>query len=159
MKAKPTFTRNDINQDIRIFLEVEDKKIKMALIYIGLQIVTEARQKTKIIKPPPLDYPHEKSGFYDLTGNLRSSIGFEVQKDKKTIEKNFAKTKNGSEGYSKGMQKAKEIANKYNGWVLTIVAGMDYAVLVESKGYDVISSSVWLKEKVKSQIKNLTVLK
>ncbi|GAH74567.1 unnamed protein product, partial [marine sediment metagenome] len=78
--------------------------------------------------------------YKDQTGNLRSSIGYIIARDGNIIQENI-------EGKAEGRAQAKEIANEVlrennKGFVLIVVAGMEYAAAVESKGYDVITGSV-----------------
>lgn len=83
--------------------------------------------------------------YKDQTGNLRSSIGYCVYKDGKRVSEGF-EAKPGSESGQTGIAKAKaftqEIAKGYAGRTCAIiVAGMDYAVYVEGKGFDVLTGS------------------
>lgn len=104
------------------------------LQYIGETFVKNAR---------------ESGNYKDRTGNLRNSIGYLILKDGKQLIDNFrpsssgdGKTKTEKNGQAKGRQKAAEIAQKFpKGYVLICVAGMEYAAAVESKGFDVITSS------------------
>lgn len=75
--------------------------------------------------------------YQDQTKNLRSSIGCVVYDDGQMVEEFFSGTGNGT---STGRKLARDVASKYDGQlVAVIVAGMHYAVYVESKGFDVIS--------------------
>lgn len=151
----PQFTQKDVDLDIKQFLTVEKPKLEKSLIAIGLEFVKEARTKTKIENPKPLTYPHEKSGFYDLTANLRSSIGFVVENNSTQVKKDFTGE---AEGTNKGLDSALKISAKYTGLKLIVVAGMEYAVYVEAKGYDVITNSIPLASEVKRKIKLFTGL-
>lgn len=86
------------------------------------------------------------SGNYnDITGNLRSSIGYIILQDGKQLYENFEEGPNGTDkqtGVLQGQLIAEEIAASYpKGIVLICVAGMDYALYVESTGREVISES------------------
>jgi hypothetical protein len=71
--------------------------------------------------------------YLDQTGNLRSSIGYFIAKDGVIIK---------GQGTSESRSFASSIIRQYNsGFSLIVVAGMEYAVYVEAKGYNVISSS------------------
>jgi len=153
MKLIPQFTQKDVQKDIEIFLNARLPLIEDALNYIGMQFVSNARQNTKL---QGKTYPHAETGFYDHTANLRSSIGYVVTKNKRQVEKNF---KGKGTGKRTGLSKALEIAQQHNGYVLSVVAGMEYAVYVEAKGYDVISNSAPLKSEVERIIKQFTGLK
>ncbi|HPE74692.1 MAG TPA: hypothetical protein PLC80_01310 [Draconibacterium sp.] len=76
-----------------------------------------------------------EGGFGDVTGNLRSSIGYAIRRNGEIIFGNF-------DGNSTGVAAAKRAIDeveKNNGLQLIGVAGMDYASAVESKGFNVIS--------------------
>lgn len=100
------------------------------LQYVGEGFVKEARMFTK-----------KQGGFGDITGNLRSSIGYFIVRDGEVITANLKPSKKGSDRRT-GMSVASDFINKIkqnNGLFLYGVAGMDYAKAVESKGYNVIS--------------------
>jgi len=87
----------------------------------------------------------ETPGFMDHTGNLRSSIGYMIFKDGEPIKQAFAGEM--EEGKQAGISLANGISKTYpKGFVLIVVAGMEYAAAVESKGYDVITSSSFTAE-------------
>lgn len=80
--------------------------------------------------------------YKDKTHLLRSSIGFVIYNHGEKVAENFSSTggEKGSEGVEIGKRMAAEAAAQYpNDIVGVIVAGADYALYVESKGYDVIS--------------------
>lgn len=82
------------------------------------------------------------STYKDQTHYLRSSIGFVVFDHGEKIAESFSSTggEAGSAGAEAGREIAEEAAKQYtNETVAVIVAGADYALYVESKGYDVIS--------------------
>lgn len=93
--------------------------------------------------------------YLDHTGNLRSSIGYVIVRDGNVIEYSFARSNKGTDGatgVNKGRKLAYEIASGYkNGLTLIGVAGMEYALRVESiEGKDVISTAtdmtdLWLR--------------
>lgn len=81
-------------------------------------------------------------GYTDRTGNLRSSTGYVVAKDGKVINSDFKKVLDGSEGLQKGIEHAEKVLKDYQkGYVLIVVAGMEYALAVESHGRDVLTSA------------------
>ena len=100
------------------------------LMYCGEQIVNKARDNSK-----PKSYKTQ-------SGNLCSSTGYILVHDGKIVTKSdFATILNGEEGSKKGEAFAKELADKYDkGIALIVVAGMEYAVYVEDRGYDVLMS-------------------
>ena len=86
------------------------------------------------------------SNWTDDTGNLRSSIGYAVAKDGGIVmESSFQTVSGGNEGSEQGRKLAGSIAGGYpSGYVLVIVAGMEYAVYVEAMSNKVVLSHGWL---------------
>lgn len=111
-----------------------------------------------------------KGKYQNITGNLRSSIGYVIGYDGKVIREGgfhkvqgrgenyrrvtfttrngkkvdfWAKGKfgDGSEGSRKGLELARSVIAKTKGYSFVIVAGMEYASYVNSKGYDVMDSA------------------
>lgn len=130
MGLKAKFTSNDVKK----FLEERQRRIYKIiidnLIAVGLQFVADARTN---------------GNYLDQTGNLRSSIGFVVMHNGNVIVQNFEKSQKGTDretGLSKAISFTDEIAQNYQkGFVLIVVAGMEYAAAVESKNKDVITGS------------------
>lgn len=80
--------------------------------------------------------------YKDKTTLLRSSIGFVIYDHGKKVAENFEARngERGSEGAAIGKSVAEQAAASWpNCIVAVVVAGADYALYVESKGYDVIS--------------------
>jgi len=83
--------------------------------------------------------------YKDRTGNLRSSIGYVIYLNgeclRENFEGNFGSPGTAEDGKGTGKAFAHQLAknNKSKGIVAVIVAGMNYALFVESNGYDVIS--------------------
>lgn len=119
--------------------------------------------------------------YQNITGNLRSSLGYVIAQDGKIIkeggfkqiqgrgenyEKVFFTTKaqktvqfwargkagDGSEGSRQGIEYARSLARSSKGIMLIVVAGMDYASYVNSRGYDVMDSA---EEKVITHLQDL----
>lgn len=139
----PMWNDNDIDNFIDYGIQSELMKAVSVFQYAGEEFVNEAR----------------KSGNYtDRTGNLRSSIGYVIGVDGKIVEEDFKEAEKGSDkstGVSEGRKLARELLQKpeyQSGIVLIGVAGMDYAVAVESKKYDVITGSAPKAEKVKKEL-------
>lgn len=111
-----------------------------------------------------------KGWYQNITGNLRSSIGYVIGYEGKVIKEggfhkvqgrgeNFQRvtftTRNGkqvdfwakgkygdgSEGSRKGLELARSMVSRTQGYSFVIVAGMEYASYVNSKGYDVMDSA------------------
>jgi hypothetical protein len=147
IKAK--FKLADYEAMINTKVQAGSKAVLNAYNLAGLEFVKEAREKTKA-----------DGGFGDITGNLRSSIGYIILQNGKQIEENFEASDAGTikvEGVIQGIFTAQEIAQDYSrGLVLICVAGMDYAAAVESRGYDVITgSSLNLQTRLKELLKQI----
>ena len=87
--------------------------------------------------------------YLDHTGNLRSSIGYTILKNGETVRtSSFDRVKQeASEAKKESTKLLDELRTKFNtGFVLIVVAGMDYAVTVEARGRNVLSSSKLLAE-------------
>lgn len=145
---KQLFSDNELDRWFEIFEDQAETALYKKLQEAGEYFVKMARD----------------SGTYDnQTNNLRSSIGYVIVKDGSTLNSNFQKagagTKgDGSKGIERGKKLAATIASQYKGFVLIGVAGMDYAIHVETKGLEVISSSalqteVWLKKSIQTIFK------
>jgi len=130
MGIKPQFSKADISKMFQQRLKSIDEAIINRLILIGEDFVKNAR---------------ENGNYNDVTGNLRSSIGYVVLRNGKVVNENFEESGNGNDK-SKGITTAKkyiaELKSKFkSGYALIVVAGMDYAAAVESRGKDVLTSS------------------
>lgn len=80
--------------------------------------------------------------YTDRTTLLRSSIGFVVYDHGQKVVDNFqgAGGASAAEGVSKGKQVAEAAAKEHPAAIVAVVvAGADYALYVESKGYDVVT--------------------
>lgn len=126
---------DQIDRMIEEEIRKSEKDIIKKLSYIGESVIKEARMN---------------GDYIDQTGNLRSSIGYVLLNNGKTVLENIQKSNRGTDK-STGVQVAKnfiqEISEKYkNDFVLIVVAGMDYAVYVEAMGLNVLSSSKLLAE-------------
>ena len=135
MAIKSSFKGN-IDKTMRLFLEEVERQIIESLCRIGEEAVSLAR----------LDHANN---WQDQTGNLRSSIGYVVFKDGHPISQsafeqvaaaNASKSAN-LNGSAVGEALAKRIGADTDGYTLVVVAGMNYAVHVEAKGRDVLTSA------------------
>lgn len=137
MPLIPGFSQGDVDRRIDRFKVNIEQRIIYTLAMVGEQFVNDARSTRT---------------YRDQTGNLRSSIGYIIARDGNILKENV-------EGKSEGRTQAKKIAEEVlkeskTGFVLICVAGMEYAVAVESKGYDVITGSIPVaKALLKSKIK------
>lgn len=117
-----TTPMSEINAAIQAEIECANMLTIRALSLLGEMCVIEAK-----------DRPQESS-WYDQSGNLRSSIGYVIVRNGKIVAySEFTQVKQGSDGVKEGKELAKELAKKYtSGYALIVVAGMNYAELVEA---------------------------
>ncbi|WP_138481541.1 hypothetical protein [Dyadobacter bucti] len=157
MGLRPTFKIGDIRKSLEDRMARIDKAIVNRLQYLGEQCVNVARS---------LDT------YKDQTGNLRNSIGYVLLKDGVIIKGDFKRsasvtsttkagktktTKGSADGVQTGKSFAESLAKGYpRGYVLIVVAGMNYAAAVESKGKDVLTSSeLYAKEHLPRMVSQL----
>lgn len=122
-------------------VEAVEDDIADALAYIGEDSVAEARVKSDAL---PKD-------FTDRTGNLRSSYGYAVLKDKEVTDDGMVSptvtSNKGADGGATGRSAGEAYLDKvkrkapHKGLALVVVAGMDYAGEVQARGYDVLNSA------------------
>lgn len=131
MAIKSDYKKGDAAKEFRKIQDEIDKEIIRAMSYAGEKFVTNARNMTKT-----------QGGFGDVTGNLRSSIGYFILKDGEIIKsdtKQFSGNKgNGSEGFASAITGLLYIEKK-TGFQLVGIAGMNYASHVETKGLNVVT--------------------
>lgn len=113
--------------------EIYAEEIRTALAYTGEECVKRARE----------DHP---GNWTDRTGNLRSSIGYAVYEYGKefirsTFESVAGPTGTGSTGSAIGNEVIDSLAKEWSDtYALVVVAGMDYAEIVEDvHGRDVLA--------------------
>lgn len=127
----PLFSDDDIGRWFDNFQDRAEEKIYKLLSAAGEKFVEYARRSGKYI---------------NHTGNLRSSVGYVIIADGEELSSNFEESAKGTDkraGMKEGIRLANSVAKSYpDGFVLIGVAGMDYAVYVESiKGKDVVSGA------------------
>lgn len=138
MGIKPVFKMSDIKKHILKGAKLIDEAIVLRFTYIGEQFVKDARNN---------------ANFGDITGNLRSSIGYIVLRNGKRVGGSvFEVVKKGTKGVKSGKSLISELRAQFStGYVLIVVAGMDYAAAVESRGKDVLTaSSITAKNSLKA---------
>lgn len=144
MGLKARFTK----QDIKLYVQTGKRKFRERIIFhlqnAGGHFINIARSKTK-----------DQGGFGDVTGNLRSSIGFVIVDHGDVIQDYFPGDK--ETGRKEGLKHAEKIALEYQGgYALIVVAGMEYAASVESRGKDVITgTSLEIEDMLKEAIKKM----
>lgn len=120
-----------------------DKRVKQAaidtLMYVGESCVTEARNNGR---------------YQDQTGNLRSSIGYVVVDNGRIVHQGASqKFMEGTQGETEGIKYARQLAPEISkGIALIVSAGMEYAVYVEARGLNVLSSAELLAESLTPQL-------
>lgn len=130
MGITPRFNPADVARKFDALLDfIEDETVR-ALHAVGEAAVKYAREI-----PDP---DNGGNGFKDHTGNLRSSIGYAIYYNGRQIESAYGDK---PEGASQGQKLADQAAKGTRGYALVVTAGMYYAVYVESKGRDVLTSA------------------
>jgi hypothetical protein len=120
---------NDIIKAMEAHLERVNKAVGFISKVTGEKFIKNARESvTKSIYERKRDRKP-----WELTGNLRNSIGYIVKSEEENIEA-FGDGEGGSQGKKVANDNAPEKG-------IVMVAGMNYAAAVESHGYDVISNS------------------
>lgn len=91
----------------------------------------------KILGESLVKYAKEKHSYTDRSGNLTNSISYAIVRNKKL--EYFSGENQPDEGAKASLNVAMQMANSLpDAFSLLIVAGMNYAAYVESKGYNVI---------------------
>lgn len=145
MALRATFNKTDIRKALQ-----QNFADKLYVIYLRV---------LRIVGERAVEYARSLNTYQDQTGNLRSSIGYVIYYNGSQIDRNFKKVLNGGEGISEGEKHASRSIPK-SGFALVVVAGMDYALAVQTRGYDVLDGAEGIAEKelqrqlqsVKSQI-------
>lgn len=120
-----------------------DKNVRAVIIEafkkVGESCVNQARMSGK---------------YKDIKGNLRSSIAFVVAENSIIVEEGSSqKFLEGTIGETEGVKYARSLAAEAGrGITLIVSAGMKYAVFVEARGLDVLSSAELLAESLTPQI-------
>jgi hypothetical protein len=138
MGIRAKFTESDLNNMFMIRVSIIEDAILSRLKFIGETCVNNARAN---------------GSYNDVTGNLRSSICY-------VVLKNGVKKSGGVIPSDSSKRMAELIAEYPRGYVLIVLAGMDYAAAVESKGKDVLTASskiaeIELKKAIKTFRKTL----
>jgi len=131
--AKAQFTQNDVRKHLDNELKKIDRAIILRMRSLGERCVNHAR---------------EHGSYIDRTGNLRSSVGYVLLRHGKILDEIFESTGKGEEGVKEGKAFARMLADQYpTGYVLIVVAGMNYAAAVQSLGTNVLSNTeIFAKE-------------
>lgn len=131
----------------------DDLKVKMSKImdFLIFRFEQIGEECVKIAR--------EKGSYHDITGNLRSSIGYAIFVDGQTVRQSKSERFSGSKGNGeKGASEAQTLLNtlkaKYSeGVALVICAGMEYAAYVEDvKHKDVLTSAEHVAERLVKEL-------
>lgn len=130
MAITPKFTSADVRRRFNNFIDAIERAQIKRLQRLGEMCVKHAREIP------------ESVGFTDQTGNLRSSIGYVVFRYGVPVYQSYTQVKDGSEGVSEGLKLAKKVGSqRKDGICLVVTAGMSYAIYLEAKGRDVLTSA------------------
>lgn len=135
-------TQSQIDSYIAKEIARRERSIIRMLNYVGIECVNEARLN---------------GNYIDQTGNLRSSTGYMVLKDGVVQHtSSFAQVKDGELGTKRGADFLMEITSSYaKGYVLIVVAGMNYAAYVAANKNVLSSSELLAGELVPKMLKKL----
>jgi hypothetical protein len=110
-----------------------------------------------------ITWAKQNHGYMQQTGALNSSTGFQLYKDGTLVNDYFEQSQGGNDkqgakstGLAAGQKAAEQRASELGAHICAVmVAGMPYAIYVESNGYDVLTGAEkqfpailekWLKE-------------
>jgi hypothetical protein len=116
---RPKFNNADVEKMVRDQLTVIDNAVFNRLVRVGEQFIINSRNNHT---------------YKDRTGNLTASVGYAIIKNSDIIKATLTNPD--------AVKMFEDAANDYPfGYVLIGVAHMNYAAAVESKNFDVITSS------------------
>lgn len=135
MPITPKFTESQVKSHFDDFLKTVIERQIERLKYLGEMCVKHAK---------------ENGAYTDQTGNLRNSIGYIVFFDGQAIHEEFTMPESRQLAMGIGKLYAKDV-------VLIVVAGMDYALYVEAKGFNVLTATERFAEvELPKMIRDLT---
>ncbi len=125
---KSNYTANELNRQIKKVINAAQQKYLEGLIKIGQDFVADAKATGR---------------YCNQTGNLRSSIGFIAAVGNQPVASEFNVVLAGETGKKKGIELANTLVlkNPNQNTALIVVAAMDYAKVLESKGRNVLTAS------------------
>lgn len=132
MGIEAMFTKGDIINPVAEFQKrVEEAFVKL-LQWLGEKLAA---------------YAKANHNYKDRSGNLTNSIGYAITKRKAIIY--YSGTDQPGEGSKAMLEAAMAFASQLKeSYSLIVVAGMDYAAYVESKGYNVILPAELLAKRI-----------
>ena len=140
MALNPLFSNATIAADLQRFAREQEGRFIEAMAYIGDDFVNAARSIRT---------------YEDDTGNLRASIGYSVVKDGEIVS--FGNPGGTSEGENEASDfvNLKVAEGPQEGIYLIVFAGMEYALYVEARGYDVLTGSRPSRTEILNSFKDL----
>lgn len=124
---KPLFTRSTVNA----YFQKRTNQIEIILV-----------RELLVLAETGVNIARDQHTYMDITGNLTSSLGYELFVNGNSYSSNFEPSslgsESGDEGVIKGISLASEIGPMGN-FSLIFVAGMPYAEEVEARGKEVLS--------------------
>ena len=140
MALTPEFTEASMIADLQRFATEQESKFIQGLAFIGEEFVNTARSIRT---------------YKDETGNLRSSIGYAIVKNGRAVSFKIDRGKAEGKAEAKDFVTQKINEGQRKGIYLIVFAGMEYALYVEAKGYDVLSGSRPSKSQVLEFFKDI----
>jgi hypothetical protein len=131
------------DSELDAYIDASLEKARQVIIntfaYVGESCVTEAR---------------DNGSYIDQTGNLRSSIGYAVVVDGQIVRSKVSEqVKDGVAGKGEATAFLSRLASEHKtGICLIVVAGMNYAVYVEGRGKNVLTSAKLLADRLVPQM-------
>lgn len=106
------------------------------------ELIKQIINKFKEVGERCVAQARDKGSYTDRTGNLRNSVGYVVLYNGVVQGKSRIKV-------AQSQKFLEELIPRYQkGIVLIVVAGMNYAVYVEAKNFDVLTSAELLAERI-----------
>lgn len=138
--------------ELQTSIQAVDKLILTAISIIQAEII----RSLSYLGEWSVRFIRDRDGtesWFDITGNLRSSIGYVVAEDgRKVIESAFETILKGSAGSEAGRRAIDAVLPRYkNTFALIMVAGMEYAEFVEAKENKDVLAKAELKARAKLQ--------
>jgi len=132
MGIEPNFSQADFNSDLERRIAAIKAAIINRLKRLGEMCLIECRTNHK---------------YVDRTGNLTASMGYVIV-DHGNIIHTAGFGGSGKEGPAEGRNLANSLSGQFrDGYALIVVAGMNYAIYVEAKGFNVLTTSELLAER------------
>ncbi|MCL1932758.1 MAG: hypothetical protein FWF53_02950 [Candidatus Azobacteroides sp.] len=131
---------------VKVKINIDWKKVKENIIQ---EIDTRVTRAFQIACKETVIWAKQNHKYTQQTGALNSSVGFQLYKDGVLTDSYFEQSQGGNDkdgakakGVSAGEKTTAQRASELGAHICAvIVAGMPYAIYVESKGYDVLTGA------------------